>query len=96
MNALRLGSVYELRILAETQRHLDYLACNHEYAKTLLVPDGPRRVFDTNAKLAGLNQLSIEMDDLAKQVAKEQRPALSHGKLTLGESRSVIESLLVR
>ncbi len=96
MNALRLGSVYELRILAETQRHLDYLACHHEYAKTLMVPDGSRRIFDTNAKLAGLNQLSIEMDDLAKQVAKEQRPAFSHGELTLSESRSAIESLLVR
>jgi hypothetical protein len=95
MKAFALGSVYELRILSETQRHLDYLACNHEYAKTLLVPDGTRAIFDTNAKLAGLNQLSIEMDDLAKEVAKEQRPALAYGDLTLSESRAAIESLLV-
>jgi len=96
LGALRLGSIYELRILAETQRFLDHLACNHEYAKTLLVPDGSRRIFNTAAKLAGLNQLSIEMDELAKEVAKEQKPALAIGDLSLSESRTTIESLLIR
>jgi hypothetical protein len=96
LGALRLGSIYELRILAETQRFLDYLACNHEYAKTLLVPDGSRAIFNTNAKLAGLNRLSIEMDELAKEVAKEQKPALAIGALSLSESRAAIESLLIR
>jgi len=96
LGALRLGSIYELRILAETQRFLDHLACNHEYAKTLLVPDGSRRIFNTAAKLAGLNQLSIEMDELAKEVAKEQKPALAIGDLSVSESRTTIESLLIR
>ena len=95
-DALRLGSVYELRVLAETQRFLDYLACNHEYAKTLFVPDGSRAIFNTNAKLTGLNQLSIEMDELAKEVAKEQMPALATRDLSLVESRAAIDSLLIR
>jgi hypothetical protein len=95
LGALRLGSVYELRILAETQRFLDHLACNHEYAKSLLVPDGSRKIFNTNAKLAGLNQLSIEMDELAKEVAKEQNPSLAQVDPTLAASRAAIDSLLV-
>jgi hypothetical protein len=93
--ALKLGSIYELRILAETQRFLDLLACNHDYAKTLMVPDGSRRIFDTPTKLEGLNKLSIEMDELAKEVAKEQRPSLSIGDPTLLESRAAIDSLLI-
>jgi hypothetical protein len=96
LGALRLGSIYEISILAETQRFLDYLACNHEYVKTLLVPDGSRAIFNTNAKLAGLNRLSIEMDELAKEVAKEQKPVLAIGALSLSESRAAIESLLIR
>jgi hypothetical protein len=95
LGALRLGSVYELRILAETQRFLDQLACNHDYAKTLDVPDGSRKIFNTAAKLSGLNRLSIEMDELAKEVAKEQMPALSIRDLSLSESRAAIESLLI-
>jgi hypothetical protein len=95
MAALKIGSIYELRILSETQRFLDLLACNHDYAKTLMVPDGSRPIFDTPAKLKGLNQLSIEMDELAKEVAKEQRPILALGDPTLAESRAAINSLLV-
>jgi hypothetical protein len=95
MAALRLGCVYELRILSETQRFLDNLACNHEYAKTLLVPDGSRRIFNDAAKLVGLNRLSIEMDQLAKEVAKEQKPVLAIGDPSLSESRAAIDSLLI-
>lgn len=78
VNALRNGYVYELSILAETQRHLDYLATNHGYAKTLMVPDGSRAIFDTAEKLAALNKLSIEIDDLTKEVAKEQDASLRY------------------
>jgi hypothetical protein len=70
--ALGAGAINELAILAETQRHLDALACNHALAQTLMVPDGSRRIFDTTEKLNGLNRLSIEMDDLADEVANEQ------------------------
>ncbi len=71
--ALQMGSLYELSILAETQRHLDKLACDHELAKSLYVPDGSRRIFDNNEKLHGLNELSRDMDDLLKAVYSEHK-----------------------
>ena len=70
--ALLNGAVYELAILAETQRHLDYLYNQQDYARTLLVPDGSRAIFDSAEKFVGLYRLSIEMDDLLREVAKEQ------------------------
>ena len=73
---LAVGYFYELGILAETQRHLDFLARNQDEARKLSVPDGSRRIFDTEAKLAGLVALSLEMDDLMTEVAKEQAPQL--------------------
>lgn len=75
--ALAAGVVNELSILQETQRHLDALSRNHALARTLLVPDGTRAIFDTAAKLTGLATLSAEMDDLAVEVAKEQNVLLS-------------------
>lgn len=91
MDALRIGAIFELAILAETQRHLDQLARNHEYAKTLLVPDGSRRIFNTPEKLRGLNQLSIEMNELMRAVAKEQSSALTrYNEPSLDECRQTL------
>ncbi len=70
--ALAAGNASELAILAETQRHLDVLARNEAYTLALRVPDNSRAIFDTAAKFQGLINLSIEMDDLAVEVAKEQ------------------------
>jgi hypothetical protein len=94
--ALQIGAGYELAILAETQRHLDVLACNFDHARTLMVPDGSRRIFDTDAKLRGLRTLSIEMDDLLKEVAKEQNYLLGLGKEpTLWDSREAVAKAYV-
>lgn len=68
---LAFGQYFELMILAETQRHLDVLARNKEYAGTLMVPDGSRRIIDTPAKWLGLLSLSLEMDNLLRRVAAE-------------------------
>jgi hypothetical protein len=70
-NGLMAGYNNELAILAETQRHLDALATDHAYAKTLRVPDGSRLIFDTAAKLNGLTVLSTEIDALLQDVAAE-------------------------
>jgi hypothetical protein len=95
-DALRAGCVFELAILAETQRHLDALACNLEHAKTLVVPDGSRRIFDTAEKLVGLNRLSLEMDKLLREVAKEQNRKLAGlADPPLADSRSAIASAYV-
>jgi hypothetical protein len=94
--ALRMGATYELAILAETQRHLDALACNFDLARTLMVPDGSRRIFDTEAKLHGLRSLSIEMDDLLREVAKEQNYLLGVGREpTIWESRDTVTNVYV-
>lgn len=70
--ALTVGVANELAILAEATRFLDFLARNIPYAATLRVPDGSRAVFDTSAKREALIQLSLEMDDLAEKVSREQ------------------------
>lgn len=89
-SALRVAQWNELAILAETQRHFDALATNHALAKTLLVPDGSRAIFDTTAKLQALNTLSIELDDLALEVAKEQNAAYRFYSPSLSESREAL------
>lgn len=94
LDALRLGRYYELAILAETQRHLDQLACNHDLAKTLYVPDGSRLIFDTNEKLRSLNELSYEMDELMNAVYSEHTPSYLSNSL-LREKRQAISSLIV-
>lgn len=75
--ALAAGIVNELAILRETQRHLDALSRDHAAARKLVVPDGSRAIFDTAEKLTGLTHLSVEMDDLAVEVAKEQNVVLA-------------------
>lgn len=74
--ALTIGAVYELAILREVQRFLDYLHANKAYAQSLRVPDGSRAIFNTPGKLNGLLSLSVEMDELARDVAREQNASL--------------------
>ena len=78
LTALAAGSVYELAIVAEATRHLDHLARNSALAKTLLVPDGSRSIFNTAEKVEALIQLSLEMDDLALQIARDQERMLHY------------------
>jgi hypothetical protein len=94
--ALQVGAGYELAVLAETQRHLDALTMNEAWAKTLDVPDGSRKIFDTEAKLRGLRALSLEVDDLAREVAKEQSPTLGlFGIPSLLDSRTALGSVYI-
>jgi hypothetical protein len=94
-NSLLNGSTYELAILAETQRHLDYLTTHEVAAKQLLVPDGSRPIFDNAAKLVALRKLSIEMDSLAKEVAKEQNLLLNFRDHSLADSRAALSSTYI-
>lgn len=79
-NALRSGYTYELAILRETQRFLDWCYHNKEAAKQLRTPDGSRCILDTEAKFTGLTTISVEMDALAKEVAREQLAGVSFGE----------------
>jgi hypothetical protein len=75
-DALRAGFTYELTILRETQRFLDWCYANQAAAKQLRTPDGSRTILDSDAKMTGLLTISCEMDSLAKAVAKEHSLAL--------------------
>jgi hypothetical protein len=92
--ALGANTYYELSVLAECQRFLDYLTLNESEARKLVVPDGTRRVFDSDRKLAGLRKLSLEFDDLAREVAKEQNPLVGSNP-SLSASRQAIEKAFV-
>jgi hypothetical protein len=61
----------ELGILGETARHLMFLNANRAYAKTLDVPDGSRKIFDSEDKFIHLDRLAREVVDLAVEVAIE-------------------------
>ncbi len=94
--ALQLGMIYELAILSETQRYLDFLTLNEEYAKNLIVPNGTRRIFDEPEKFTGLRRLSIKFDELIKLVAEENTsPYASRKADTLENSRDIVKMVLV-
>jgi hypothetical protein len=76
IGALAISAYGDLAVLAETQRHLDYLYHHQDEAKQLDVPDGTRRIFDSEAKLTALAQLSYEIDELQRAVATEHEGIL--------------------
>ncbi|WP_321916985.1 MULTISPECIES: hypothetical protein [unclassified Paraburkholderia] len=90
MIALRLGQYSDLAILSETQRHLDTLYRNPIAAGKLWVPDGSRLIFDTAKKRDWLLYLSVEMDELLKNVYQENFSSL----LSLGLSHDVQRNLV--
>ncbi|BBE72973.1 hypothetical protein [Oharaeibacter diazotrophicus] len=96
LDALRASYINELGVLAETQRFLDELYHDGEKAKSLMVPDGSRRIFDTDEKYQGMRVLSLEMDDLAREVAKEQDILLSRRpEFSLSDGRIVLSKAYV-
>lgn len=95
LGALAAGSVYELAIVAEVARHLDYLARNIAFAKTLIVPDGSRPIFNSTEKIEGLIQLSLEMDDLALQIGREQDRVLLYAAPTQSRVEEVLRKTIV-
>lgn len=96
LQALSSSATYELAVLAETQRHLDWLYHNKAEAEKLVVPDGSRRILDSADKLAGLRTLSVELDDLLREVAKEQSDLLNLStEPGLAQSRDAIAKAFV-
>ena len=93
--ALRAGSLYELQILAEAQRYLDWLYHNKSEAQKLIVPDGSRQIFDSPDKLSGLLTLSVEIDELMKEVGLEQNALLRFSTPSLQQSRDSVAKLYI-
>jgi hypothetical protein len=91
-----MGSLYELAILGETQRHLDFLYHNPAQAAALMTPDGTRQILDTQGKVNALLTLSSEVDDLCRAVAQEQSLVLGlQENPSLADSREALSSALV-
>lgn len=72
LNIWKFSLQRELGILGETARHLMFLNANRQYAATLDVPDGSRKIFDSDGKFTFLDGLTREITDLAIEVAIEQ------------------------
>ncbi len=87
------GIPNELAVLAETQRHLDALWQNPAWAKTLYVPDGSRKIFDTPEKHGWLGALSMDMDDLLANVFSEIAPGKLWPSSTPARKREVIKAM---
>lgn len=73
---LAAGRLNELAVLGETQRFLDWCWNNKDAARSLWTPDGTRQILNTEAKMDGLRVISAEMDNLAREVAREQVASL--------------------
>lgn len=80
--ALRHGATYELAILRETQRFLDWCWHNKDASRKLRTPDDSRAILDSAAKMDALLTISTEMDALAKEVAREQVTTLRYAEPT--------------
>jgi hypothetical protein len=93
VTAMQTAATYELQILAEAQRYLDWLYRNQAAAEKLWVPDGSRLIFDSADSLTGLLLLSVELDDLMKEVGREQNVLLRLGTPTLDQSREAVSKL---
>ncbi|KQX96858.1 hypothetical protein ASD28_17355 [Massilia sp. Root133] len=95
MAALWWGQHNDLAVLAETQRFLDLLARNDDLAKSLVVPDGSRKIFNSAEKLSGLLRLSIELDELLNKVYEENVPSLNAAALPFANKRAVVGTLSI-
>jgi hypothetical protein len=83
---LRVTDARELALLWATKWHLNFYSRAKEHTTSLMTPDGSRRVIDTDAKFRALQLLSLEVDQLAEEVAREQRPFSVHTPEVLQKS----------
>ena len=77
-NTLNKPYYLELSLVAEVQKHLQFLVDNPVYAQTLDVPDQSRKILDSADKLRSLKILKIEVDELAIDIAHEIGPIINN------------------
>lgn len=94
-SALSMSAFFDLAALAEAQRFFDWCHNNKERAAALTTPDGTRKVLNTAQKLAAMSVISVELDDLAREVAKEQAPALAGTFPSLQQARDSIRTVSI-
>ncbi len=72
--SLNRPSYLEVALIAETQGHLHRLIQDRPYCEALMVPDQSRKIIDSSEKFASLIGLTVEVDELAAQIALELDP----------------------
>lgn len=93
---LSVGAVFDLAILAESQRWLDFLYANRSYAESLRTPDESRAILDNASKWDGLRTLSVELDELLREVWKEHTVSLGKSLTApLGDVRTDVSSIYI-
>jgi hypothetical protein len=95
MSALRLGQYSDLTVLAETQRHLDWLLANPAQADLLRVPDNSRAIFESSKKRDWLLNLSLDVNDLLSNVYDENASGLLARYSSPTIKRDLVKSLTV-
>jgi hypothetical protein len=95
VDALATEASAELSILAEVARFFDYLIAHPGVCRALLTPDDARVVINTRAKQEALVLLSLELDDLAWEVAKEHSWQMRIGSPTLDKIVPALQAAAV-
>ena len=89
------GIPNDLAVLAETQRHLDWLWNNKDAGGALLVPDGSRLIFDDPKKWDWLAWLSLDIDELLSEVYSENGATLIASLRTPAHMRELLRRVSV-
>jgi hypothetical protein len=71
---LNIPQYMRLSLVEKTRSHLDLLNSIKVYRDTLDVPDGSRKIFDTDEKSDALEVLTSEITDLSTAIYKELSP----------------------
>jgi hypothetical protein len=71
---LNIPQYMRLSLVEKTRSHLDLLNSIKVYRDTLDVPDGSRKIFDTDEKSDALEVLTSEITDLSTAIHKELSP----------------------
>ncbi len=72
--SLNVPSYLRLALVEKTKTHLELLCAVPEYRDSLDVPDGSRKIFDSNDKTEALKILTKEISDLAVAIYQELAP----------------------
>lgn len=68
----------EMEVLVEAQRLFSELRADAQFAHSLITPDESRAILDTTQKFAALGALSLELDALLTEVARENSATLRY------------------
>lgn len=83
---LKMPNYMSLGLVEKTRTHLANLVASYALRSTLEVPDGTRKIFDSEEKVTALEILEKEVTDLATSIAKEINPYLnSYNSTTINQ-----------